>query len=63
MAAEITEITQRNPIESMSDRAIAEETLGHLRHLRDQLDEWSPLLSQFRVSGLLALRRTRQGRS
>jgi hypothetical protein len=63
MAAEITGITQRNPVESMSDRALAEETLEHLRQLRDMLDEWSPVLGQFRVSGLLAVRRAaRQAR-
>jgi hypothetical protein len=58
MPAEITHVTHRNPpIIGMSDREIAEETLLRLRMMGQMLEEWSPLLGQFRVSGLLAVRR------
>lgn len=41
----------------MSDREIAEETLTHLRHVDELMTAFGPLLQQFNVSGLLAIRR------
>lgn len=45
----------------MSDREIAEETLMHLRHVDDLMTEFEPVLGNFRISGLLAFRRARNG--
>lgn len=56
MTAETPE-TGRKQVTAMSDREIAEETLTHLRHVDDLMTAFGPVLSQFRVSGLLAVRR------
>lgn len=40
---------------------MAEETLEHLRHVDKLMTEFEPLLGSFRVSGLLAFRRAKNG--
>lgn len=61
MPAETTPETQRKQISAMSDREVAEETLEHLRHVDTLMTEFEPLLGNFRISGLLAFRRARNG--
>ena len=55
--AETAPVTHRNPVGEMSDREIAEEALQHLRNIDKIITELSPLLGEFRISGLLAVRR------
>lgn len=60
MAADIEAITVRNPVDKLSDRQIAEETLLHLRELTAQLAAWQPILSNLKLHGLMGLRRGRR---
>lgn len=51
-----------SPVETLSDRAIAEETLRHLRKVDAMLTEFEPVIAQFRnpVSSYFAARRAQK---